>query len=93
MNLIRISSVIASFNRMSSNQDDILLKYLKYELIEHAKSTKISGVKSVGYVKKIPGKGYCVKSKKNPDWNGGCYKTKAEAEKRLRQIEFFKHGN
>lgn len=33
---------------------------------------------------------YCVRSPNNPDWNGGCFKTKAEAEKRLRQVEFFK---
>lgn len=45
----------------------------------------------VSYVKKVPGKGYCVKSKGNPDWSGGCYPTKAEAEKRLNQVEMFKH--
>jgi hypothetical protein len=44
-----------------------------------------------GVVKKTPGKGYCVKSEKNPDWSGGCAPTKGEAEKRLKQVEFFKH--
>lgn len=34
---------------------------------------------------------YCVRSPDNPDWNGGCYDTKAEAEERLRQVEYFKH--
>lgn len=34
---------------------------------------------------------YCVHSPKNPDWNGGCYDTKGEAEKRLEQVEYFKH--
>ena len=24
-------------------------------------------------------------------WSGGCYKSKGEAEKRLREIEYFKH--
>ena len=33
---------------------------------------------------------YCVKSPNNPDWNGGCYDSKEEAEKRLQQVEFFK---
>lgn len=32
---------------------------------------------------------YCVRSPDNPKWNGGCYDTKAEAEKRLKQVEFF----
>lgn len=44
-----------------------------------------------GVVKKTPGKGYCIKSEKNPDWSGGCAPTKGEAEKRLKQVEFFKH--
>ncbi len=44
-----------------------------------------------GYIKKTP-KGYCVKSEKpGSTWSGGCYPTKAEAEKRLRDVEFFKH--
>lgn len=44
----------------------------------------------VGYIKKHgPGK-YEVKSRNNPDWSGGTYKTKAEAEKRLERVEMFK---
>jgi hypothetical protein len=34
---------------------------------------------------------FCVRSPDNPDWNGGCYPTKGEAEKRLQQVEYFKH--
>jgi len=34
---------------------------------------------------------WCVRSPDNPDWNGGCYKSKEKAQKRLRQVEFFKH--
>jgi hypothetical protein len=34
--------------------------------------------------------GYQVKSERGKNL-GGPYKTKAEAEKRLRQVEFFKH--
>lgn len=41
-------------------------------------------------IRKTPGKGYCVKSEKNPGWSGGCYPTRGEAEKRLNQIEYFK---
>lgn len=36
---------------------------------------------------------YCVRSENNPDWSGGCYDTKAEADKRLNQVEMFKHMN
>lgn len=43
-----------------------------------------------GYIKEEKGK-YCVKSKSNPDWSGGCYDTKEEAESRLKQVEMFKH--
>ncbi len=35
-------------------------------------------------------KGYFVKSEKGKNL-GGPYRTKMEAEKRLRQVEFFKH--
>ncbi len=34
---------------------------------------------------------WCVRSPDNPDWSGGCYKSKGAAEKRLQQVEFFKH--
>ena len=35
-------------------------------------------------------KGYAVRSEKGKNL-GGPYKTKEEAQKRLRQVEFFKH--
>ena len=35
---------------------------------------------------------YCVRSPDNPDWNGGCYQSKGEAERRLKQVEWFKHN-
>jgi hypothetical protein len=41
-------------------------------------------------IKKVKG-GYKVVSEKTGKNLGGPYKTKAEAEKRLRQVEFFKH--
>lgn len=43
-----------------------------------------------GVIRKENGK-YCVRSPSNPDWNGGCYDSKGAAEKRLKQVEFFKH--
>jgi hypothetical protein len=36
---------------------------------------------------------FCVKSPSNPDWSGGCYDTKKEAEDRLKQVEMMKHIN
>ena len=48
---------------------------------------------TVSKVVKKPGKDeWCVKSEKNPDWNGGCYPSKGKAEKRLHQVEYFKHN-
>ena len=41
-------------------------------------------------IKKVKG-GYQVLSEKGKKNLGGPYKTKAEAEKRLRQVEYFKH--
>ena len=41
-------------------------------------------------IKKVKG-GYKVLSETGKKNLGGPYKTKAEAEKRLRQVEFFKH--
>jgi len=42
-------------------------------------------------IKKVKG-GYQVVSKKSKKNLGGPYKTKEEAQKRLRQVEFFKHN-
>jgi hypothetical protein len=41
-------------------------------------------------IQKVSG-GYCVVSEKGKNL-GGPYKTKKEAEKRLKQVEFFKHN-
>lgn len=41
-------------------------------------------------IRKEKGK-YCVKSPKNPDWNGGCFDSEGEAARRLEQVEWFKH--
>jgi hypothetical protein len=51
---------------------------------------RVAELEQTAIVVKEDGK-WCVKSEKNPDWNGGCYKTKAEAEARLKQVEMFKH--
>jgi hypothetical protein len=42
-------------------------------------------------IKKVEG-GYKVVSENGKKNLGGPYKTKKEAEKRLRQVEFFKHS-
>jgi hypothetical protein len=42
-------------------------------------------------IKKVEG-GYKVVSEKGNKNLGGPYKTRKEAEKRLRQVEFFKHN-
>ena len=34
---------------------------------------------------------YCVKSPNNSSWSGGCFDSKEEAERRLKQVEWFKH--
>ena len=34
---------------------------------------------------------FCVRSPKNKKWNGGCFSTRAAAEKRLAEVEVFKH--
>lgn len=47
---------------------------------------------TTGVVRKTPGKGYCVKSENNPDWSGGCYPTKAEADDRLGEVEAAEHA-
>ena len=44
----------------------------------------------VAYIKKHGPHKYEVKSKNNPEWSGGTYKTRAEAEERLQQVEMFK---
>jgi hypothetical protein len=48
-----------------------------------------SPIPEVQMIKKVSG-GYKVVSEKGKNL-GGPYKTKKEAEKRLRQVEFFKH--
>lgn len=54
-------------------------------------SPKLSTMKTrCKMIKTVKG-GYEVVSEKTGKNLGGPYKTKAEAEKRLRQVEFFKH--
>jgi hypothetical protein len=50
------------------------------------------GLRSKRVAKIVKEKGkYCVKSEKNPDWSGGCYDSKQEAQGRLNEVEMFKH--
>jgi len=52
--------------------------------------TYLAEVEREGVNRKEKGE-YCVRSPNNPDWNGGCYKSKGEAEGRLKEVEYFKH--
>ena len=47
-------------------------------------------LREAAMIRKVKG-GYQVMSEKGDKNLGGPYKTKAEAAKRLRQVEFFKH--
>jgi len=53
-------------------------------------ASRIATKNHFSYIKKLPSGKYEVKSEKNPDWSGGTYDTKAEAQKRLQQVEMFK---
>jgi hypothetical protein len=50
-----------------------------------------AGTLKRGYMIKKTSGGYKVVSESGKKNLGGPYKTKAEAQKRLRQVEFFKH--
>jgi hypothetical protein len=53
-------------------------------------ATTSRGLQEIPMIKKVQG-GYKVVSEKGNKNLGGPYKTKKEAEERLRQVEFFKH--
>ena len=59
------------------------------EVDDLATMTVVGSLEARAFVEKTE-KGYCVKSPKNKNWNGGCYPTKGEADKRLEQVEMFK---
>jgi hypothetical protein len=61
-------------------------------LLEIARLASTSRIQYPGctMIKKVAG-GYKVLSENGKKNLGGPYKTKKEAEKRLRQVEFFKH--
>ena len=52
-------------------------------------SHRASELRAINVIKKVQG-GYKVLSEKGKNL-GGPYKTRKEAEKRLREVEFFKH--
>jgi hypothetical protein len=75
---------------LNSRNKKLILKAV-YDALDRAEmlkeATVSDGVTSV--IREEDGK-FCVRSPKNPDWSGGCFDTKGEAEKRLSEIEFFK---
>jgi hypothetical protein len=55
---------------------------------------KTAEIYTNSYIKPKKQKGktvYEVKSPKNDDWSGGTFPTKEKAEKRLKEVEMFKH--
>jgi DNA topoisomerase IB len=52
---------------------------------------RIAAATRVAIIVKEKGE-FCVRSPNNKDWNGGCYPSKGEAEKRLSEVEYFKHN-
>ncbi|MFZ4795847.1 MAG: hypothetical protein ACOYMA_00040 [Bacteroidia bacterium] len=55
---------------------------------------KFAEINKEAYIQTIKSNGktkYVVKSEKNPDWKGGTYSSKSAAEKRLAEVEMFKH--
>jgi hypothetical protein len=61
------------------------------EIFDKLKSTgKLYGESTLEEIIKKSGDEYCLKSKKG-NKNLGCYPTKAGAEKRERQVQYFKH--
>lgn len=55
---------------------------------------KIADLNKISYIKQIHQDGkikYEVKSSKNKDWSGGIFSTREDAEKRLNEVEMFKH--
>ncbi len=56
--------------------------------------TKYAEISKRAYIEAVKVKGktkYKVRSEKNKDWSGGVYPTKEQAEKRLAEVEMFKH--
>ena len=56
--------------------------------------TKIAEINKEAYIQQTKSKGktkYVVRSEKSPNWHGGTYASRSEAEKRLAEVEMFKH--
>lgn len=56
--------------------------------------TKVAEINKEAYIQQTKSKGktkYVVRSEKNPNWHGGTYSSRSEAEKRLAEVEMFKH--
>ena len=67
----------------------LVLKNDFKELIKKATKYCAAALTKIAYIRKLPDGKYRVFSEKGR--NMGTYKTKEEAKKRLRAIEFFKH--
>ena len=76
------------------SEDTLQMDTLCDSISSSAKLGKVPSGRSkarvIRMIKKVAG-GYRVLSEKTGKNLGGPYKTKKEAEKRLKQVEFFKH--
>jgi hypothetical protein len=75
---------------MQRNQSPFLASTVIYSLTSLSLRRESSKRRKT-MIKRVKG-GYKVLSETTKKNLGGPYKTKAEAEKRLRQVEFFKHN-
>jgi hypothetical protein len=62
----------------------------KKSLERRYKHLTMASLNKVAIIVEENGK-WCVRSPKNKNWNGGCYKSRAAAEKRLAEVERIKH--
>lgn len=81
----------ADIDRAAKNVLDYIPRKPRYTKPKKAKKKKAKASAEATAVIRKEGNEWCVRSPDNPTWNGGCYDTKEKAEKRLRQVEFFKH--
>jgi hypothetical protein len=70
--------------------DRVLKWFAKNRSLLKGEGMEKAGEEHLSVIKKEKGQ-YCVRSPNSPDWNGGCFDSKGEAEKRLKQVEYFKH--
>ena len=88
MDVLRIAARVSTwFSQPLSERPDYGTRHMIQEDTNTVGQECQTGQEIQSVVRKTPN-GYCVKSEKNPDWSGGCYPTKGEAEKRSENVEY-----